>query len=118
MLKAACDMGLEGIVAKRRDAPYRSGKVETWLKVKCTMTEPFAVIRFDPAGRTGVAGLKLAALREGFLAPVGAVGSRLSERDSRELRNLLEAGTAIVATVEFRGWTPAGSGGTSGRSAE
>ena len=33
---------VEGIVAKRRDAPYRSGKVETWLKIKCTKVEPFA----------------------------------------------------------------------------
>jgi bifunctional non-homologous end joining protein LigD len=26
--------GLEGIVSKRTDAPYRSGKVKTWLKIK------------------------------------------------------------------------------------
>ena len=31
---AACRMGLEGIVSKRLDAPYRSGKVRTWLKIK------------------------------------------------------------------------------------
>ena len=30
----ACRMGLEGVVSKRIDAPYRSGKVKTWLKVK------------------------------------------------------------------------------------
>jgi bifunctional non-homologous end joining protein LigD len=32
--EAACRMGLEGIVSKRVDAPYVSGKVKTWLKVK------------------------------------------------------------------------------------
>jgi bifunctional non-homologous end joining protein LigD len=32
--QAACRMGLEGIVSKRLDAPYRSGKVKTWLKIK------------------------------------------------------------------------------------
>jgi len=26
-------LGLEGIVAKRKDAPYRSGRVESWLKL-------------------------------------------------------------------------------------
>jgi len=27
-------MGLEGIVSKRRDAPYRSGRQESWIKTK------------------------------------------------------------------------------------
>jgi ATP-dependent DNA ligase len=30
----ACRMGLEGIVSKRRDMPYRSGRVRCWLKTK------------------------------------------------------------------------------------
>ena len=30
----ACAMGLEGIVAKRRDRPYRSGRSPDWVKVK------------------------------------------------------------------------------------
>ena len=30
----ACKLGLEGIVSKRVDAPYRSGRARTWLKVK------------------------------------------------------------------------------------
>jgi bifunctional non-homologous end joining protein LigD len=30
----ACAMGLEGIVAKRRDGPYRSGRSPDWIKVK------------------------------------------------------------------------------------
>jgi bifunctional non-homologous end joining protein LigD len=30
----ACAMGLEGIVAKRRDKPYRSGRSPHWVKVK------------------------------------------------------------------------------------
>jgi bifunctional non-homologous end joining protein LigD len=34
VFEAACRMGLEGVVSKRVDAPYRSGKVKTWLKVK------------------------------------------------------------------------------------
>ncbi len=32
--KNACAMGLEGIVAKRRDRPYRSGRSPDWIKVK------------------------------------------------------------------------------------
>jgi ATP-dependent DNA ligase len=30
----ACRLGLEGIVSKRRDMPYRHGRLRTWLKVK------------------------------------------------------------------------------------
>jgi ATP-dependent DNA ligase len=30
----ACALGLEGIVSKRRDARYRSGRSLTWSKVK------------------------------------------------------------------------------------
>jgi bifunctional non-homologous end joining protein LigD len=34
LFRHACLMGLEGIVAKRRDRPYRSGRTADWIKVK------------------------------------------------------------------------------------
>jgi len=34
MFKAVCKLGLEGIVSKRLDAPYRSGPSKSWIKVK------------------------------------------------------------------------------------
>jgi len=34
MFAAACKFGLEGIVSKKLDAPYRSGKSKAWIKVK------------------------------------------------------------------------------------
>jgi bifunctional non-homologous end joining protein LigD len=34
IFKHACKLGLEGIVSKRRDLPYRSGRVKSWIKVK------------------------------------------------------------------------------------
>ena len=34
MFRAACKMGLEGIVSKRRDAPYRPGRCKSWVKIK------------------------------------------------------------------------------------
>jgi ATP-dependent DNA ligase len=30
----ACKLGLEGIVPKRRDLPYRSGRCRAWVKIK------------------------------------------------------------------------------------
>jgi ATP-dependent DNA ligase len=34
IFRHACSMGLEGIVSKRRDSTYRSGRSKTWLKIK------------------------------------------------------------------------------------
>jgi ATP-dependent DNA ligase len=34
VFRAACNMGLEGIVAKRRDSRYRSGRCRDWVKIK------------------------------------------------------------------------------------
>jgi hypothetical protein len=34
MFKAICKLGLEGIVAKKLDAPYKSGPSKAWLKIK------------------------------------------------------------------------------------
>ncbi|MCF6117151.1 DNA ligase D [Mesorhizobium muleiense] len=42
----ACRMGLEGIVSKRADAPYRSGVQPSWQKVKCIKSDSFPIIAF------------------------------------------------------------------------
>ena len=34
LIRAACNMGLEGLVSKRRDRPYRAGRSPNWIKVK------------------------------------------------------------------------------------
>ena len=34
LFQAACKMGLEGLVSKRSDRPYRGGKSPHWIKVK------------------------------------------------------------------------------------
>ena len=39
----ACAAGLEGIVSKRADAPYRSGRGRDWLKIKCKRGEEFLI---------------------------------------------------------------------------
>src|SRR5262249_17730308 len=48
--QAACAQHLEGVVSKRRSAPYRGGRQRDWLKVKCVHREEFAVIGWtDPS---------------------------------------------------------------------
>ena len=42
-------MKLEGIVSKRADAPYRSGRTKSWLKIKCGMGQEFIIIGWQPS---------------------------------------------------------------------
>jgi bifunctional non-homologous end joining protein LigD len=46
MFEHACKMGLEGIVAKRRDSVYRSGRQESWVKLKCVKSDTFPIVAF------------------------------------------------------------------------
>jgi bifunctional non-homologous end joining protein LigD len=41
--REACEHGLEGIISKRADAPYRSGRGKDWLKIKCTSGDEFVI---------------------------------------------------------------------------
>lgn len=34
LFRAACDLGLEGLVSKRRDGPYQAGRSKEWIKIK------------------------------------------------------------------------------------
>jgi bifunctional non-homologous end joining protein LigD len=43
MLRHACELGLEGIVSKLKDALYRSGRSETFLKIKCANAQELVV---------------------------------------------------------------------------
>src|SRR5229473_311514 len=59
--RQACAMALEGIISKRRDAPYTPGRSRSWLKIKCSNREEFVIIGFsDPGGtRKGFGALLL-----------------------------------------------------------
>ena len=55
-------MGLEGVIAKQADAPYRAGRSKSWLKIKADPTDDFVVIGWTAPGgsRTGFGALLLA----------------------------------------------------------
>jgi bifunctional non-homologous end joining protein LigD len=122
----ACRLGLEGIVSKRRDAPYRSGRTEAWVKSKCALRDTFAVGGFTVnGGRLG--SLVLGYLDGDVWRHAGRVGSGFSHDAAEALRVRLDrlraerpvfegAGGAedrgvvwvrpeLVADVEYRGWT-------------
>src|SRR4029079_3333661 len=49
LLASACELGLEGIIAKHRDRPYRPGRNGDWLKIKCVQSESFVIIGYQPS---------------------------------------------------------------------
>ncbi len=55
-------LGLEGIIAKKADAPYRGGRTDKWLKIKAERTGDFVIVGFtQPKGtRAGFGALQLA----------------------------------------------------------
>lgn len=46
VFEKACAMNLEGIISKEQQSTYRSGRQESWIKVKCTKTDTFPIIAF------------------------------------------------------------------------
>jgi bifunctional non-homologous end joining protein LigD len=73
--------GLEGIVGKRADAPYRAGRSPSWVKIRTERSGDFAVVGFTEAaaGRSGFGALHLAARSGEGLRYVGRVGSGFDE---------------------------------------
>jgi len=43
LLRRACADGWEGLIAKRSDAPYRSGRSPDWLKLKCSASQELVI---------------------------------------------------------------------------
>lgn len=74
---AACRLGLEGMIAKRRAGPYRAGRGGDWLKVKCLYRQEFVIGGYtDPSGsRTGFGALLLGVYEDNRLVYAGRVGT-------------------------------------------
>jgi bifunctional non-homologous end joining protein LigD len=96
--KQACKMGLEGIIAKRRDRPYMPGRGYDWLKVKCMQTGEFVIGGYTrPKGsREGFGALLMGYHNAaGELVYAGKVGTGF---DTRILRQLLQSLKALSKT--------------------
>ena len=91
MFEHACEMGLEGVISKRMDAPYRSGRSESWIKVKCVKRETFTIVGYTPEGAGLIAALHLARKNGRDLTYVGKVGTGWTMKQSAELRQRLVA---------------------------
>jgi bifunctional non-homologous end joining protein LigD len=130
MLDHACRFGLEGIISKRKDQPYRAGRGDHWLKSKCTDRQEFVIVGFVPstADSRAIGALALGYNEGGELRYAGRVGTGWSISEARALYQQLEAlgvdksplptrlpplaekgvrwvKPQLVAEIEFRDWT-------------
>ena len=89
----ACQLGLEGIVSKRRDLPYREGRHGGWVKTKCTLRQEFVIGGFtDPAGtRAGLGALVIGCYEGDRLVYSGKVGTGFTHEVALDLRRRLDA---------------------------
>jgi bifunctional non-homologous end joining protein LigD len=92
VLKSACAMGLEGVIAKRVSAPYRSARTDTWLKLKCQLRQEFVIGGFTPRMNAPrqIGSLLLGVYAEdGRLRFAGSVGTGWSSRDAESILSTL-----------------------------
>lgn len=130
MLKHAEDLHLEGIVSKRANAPYRSGRTGDWLKVKTSSNQELIVIGYEPSDKRGrlIRSLLLGYYDHGALRYAGRIGTGWGQKQERDLmrrlelvarkdtpldkipeeerrRNVKWLEPEVVVEVDFRGWT-------------
>lgn len=98
ILRSACQMQMEGVIAKRADAPYVSRRSETWLKLKCKLRQEFVVCGYtDRTDNSAQIGSLLLGIHDdnGDLVPAGSVGTGWSGVEAEEImRKLLPLAVA------------------------
>ncbi|MEA2930035.1 MAG: bifunctional non-ous end joining protein LigD, partial [Hyphomicrobiales bacterium] len=126
----ACKLGLEGLISKRRDGAYRSGRSESWIKSKCHKGQEFVVAGYkDSTHLKGAIGaLVLAYYEDGELRYAGRSGTGYSVAIAQDLwqrlqplrvdkpafgrvpdeergRKAIWVEPKLVVEVSFAGWT-------------
>ena len=84
----ACGLGLEGIIAKQKNAPYTSGRGQAWLKVKCVARQELVIGGYtDPDGARAEFGSLLLGVhdRDGGLVYAGRVGTGFDHATLKDL---------------------------------
>jgi bifunctional non-homologous end joining protein LigD len=101
--REACQLGWEGIIAKRGDAPYRAGRSRDWLKFKCLNGQEFVIGGYtDPQrSRVGFGALLLGYYDgEGRLCYAGKVGTGFNRETLTSLHEALAADEQPAAPFE------------------
>ncbi|WP_112662509.1 DNA ligase D [Microvirga flavescens] len=130
MAKEVCRQGLEGVVSKHMDKPYRSGRNADWVKIKCIKDQEFVIAGFVPstATKNAIGALVLGYNDEGQLTYAGRTGTGFTADLARTLftrlkplkttsspfteklttaqrRGVVWVKPELVGQVEFRSWT-------------
>jgi bifunctional non-homologous end joining protein LigD len=130
MFAHAGKLGLEGIISKRKDLPYRAGRDDHWLKSKCVAQQEFIIVGYIPSttAQSLVGSLALAYFEDKKLTYAGRVGTGWSLALAKTLRERLEklvttrpkfanslpegaekgvrwVKPTLVAEIQFRGWS-------------
>jgi len=131
VLASACRLHMEGVVSKRRNAPYVSGLGGDWQKMKCRGGDEFVIGGWTAEGSgKGLGALLMGAYRDGAFVYVGRVGTGFSGPIAARLLVQLEALRAkaspfdvtppartagvnwaqpkLVAEIAYGGWTEGG----------
>ena len=92
VLRHICGMRLEGIVSKRKDAPYRSGRTDAFVKVKCGNAQELVVGGFVPSKALpkAIGALVVGHYDDGALVYAGRVGTGYSRDTARALWSRLQ----------------------------
>jgi bifunctional non-homologous end joining protein LigD len=94
VFQASIDQGFEGVVAKRRDSLYQSGRTHQWLKVKATLSDEFVIAGYTvgAGSRAGTFGALVLGYHDGGgrLVYAGNVGTGFDETAIQELLDRLK----------------------------
>ena len=130
VMAKACELGLEGIISKRADKPYRSGRSGDWIKSTCQLTDEFVIGGYldSAANDDAVGALALGAYERGRLVYVGRVGTGFNRQtageiwralqpmrtasspfngklDAKQRRAVRWVSPDLIAQVQYRAWT-------------
>ncbi len=133
VVQSACQLGLEGIIAKRKDSTYKSSRSIDWIKLKCSRRQEFLICGWtDPQGaRSGFGSLLLGVHdADGNVVYAGNVGTGFNDKTLAELKAKLDkiatdkmpfavkarvvgrphwVEPVLIAEVTFAEWTKDGS---------
>jgi bifunctional non-homologous end joining protein LigD len=132
VLASACRMHLEGIISKRLDAPYVSGRSDTWTKSKCRGGQEVVIAGWTSEGANPFRSLIAGVHRDGRLVHVGRIGTGYGQKKLETLLPRLRAvetdkspfegpgapkkaagvhwvKPVLVAEIESAGWTGGGA---------
>jgi bifunctional non-homologous end joining protein LigD len=92
LFQHAVQLGLEGIVAKKAECPYKGGRSPHWRKIRADRTDDFVVVGYTPpkGSRHGFGALHLGQYVGGRLVYAGRVGTGFNSRQLTDVRKSLD----------------------------